>query len=109
MSRIPAASRNPVAFKVARLLPCRLIGLSWDATRKYPPGSLSNGNADILFESDGNSGGRTLDSATFTNTTGMTQEACISFCIQQDFVYAGVEFAQECCKSYRFFGVQSPV
>ncbi|KAI0086860.1 copper radical oxidase [Irpex rosettiformis] len=45
---------------------------------------------------DGNPGGRTLDGATFTNTTGMTTEACITFCDNQGFVYSGTEFAQEC-------------
>jgi len=41
---------------------------------------------------------RTLTSATFTNTTGMTVEACVGFCDAQSFIYAGVEFAQECCE-----------
>ncbi|GJE95267.1 copper radical oxidase [Phanerochaete sordida] len=45
---------------------------------------------------DGNPGGRTLSSATFTSTTSMTDESCISFCDQQNFVYAGTEFGQEC-------------
>ncbi|KAI0697984.1 copper radical oxidase [Cytidiella melzeri] len=43
-----------------------------------------------------NGAGRTLASASFTNTTGMTTESCISFCDQQGFVYAGTEFSQEC-------------
>ncbi|KAI0764219.1 hypothetical protein BD413DRAFT_483077 [Trametes elegans] len=41
-------------------------------------------------------GARTLGGATFTNTTGMTVEACVSFCSSQDFNFAGLEFAQEC-------------
>lgn len=45
---------------------------------------------------DGNAGGRTLASASFTNTTSMTTESCISFCDAQGFVYAGTEFSQEC-------------
>ncbi|KIP07197.1 hypothetical protein PHLGIDRAFT_513029 [Phlebiopsis gigantea 11061_1 CR5-6] len=45
---------------------------------------------------DGNPGGRTLDTATFTSTTNMSSEACIDFCIQQDTVFAGTEFGQEC-------------
>ncbi|OBZ73298.1 putative fungistatic metabolite [Grifola frondosa] len=45
---------------------------------------------------DGNPGGRTLGSATFTNTTGMTVESCVAFCAGQSFIYAGVEYAQEC-------------
>lgn len=42
-------------------------------------------------------GARTLGGATFTNTTGMTVEACVTFCSGQDFNFAGLEFAQECC------------
>ncbi|KAL7277999.1 hypothetical protein ACG7TL_007952 [Trametes sanguinea] len=41
-------------------------------------------------------GARTLGGATFTNTTGMTVESCVSFCSSQDFNFAGLEFAQEC-------------
>jgi len=33
----------------------------------------------------------------------MTVENCVNFCNGQGFIYAGVEFAQECCKSC--FGV----
>lgn len=39
--------------------------------------------------------GRTISSATYTNTTGMTNEACISFCDKQNYLYAGTEYAQE--------------
>lgn len=39
---------------------------------------------------------RTLDGASFTNTTGMTVESCIGFCSEQSFIYAGVEFSQVC-------------
>ncbi|KAJ7119891.1 glyoxal oxidase N-terminus-domain-containing protein [Mycena crocata] len=45
---------------------------------------------------DGQAGGRTFSGATFTNTTGMTVEGCLAFCSSQNFVLAGVEFAQEC-------------
>lgn len=41
---------------------------------------------------------RTLTGAEFTNTTGMTVESCVSFCDSQSFIYAGVEFSQECCR-----------
>jgi hypothetical protein len=36
----------------------------------------------------------------------MTVESCVNFCNGQNYIYAGVEFAQECCKcpfSPRFF------
>ena len=42
-------------------------------------------------------GARTLGGATFVNTTGMTVESCVSFCSSQNFNFAGLEFAQECC------------
>ena len=42
-------------------------------------------------------GGRTLSSAETTDTTGMTVESCIAFCSNGGFVYAGIEYAQECC------------
>ncbi|KAI0364868.1 galactose oxidase [Pilatotrama ljubarskyi] len=41
-------------------------------------------------------GARSLGDATFTNTTGMTVESCVSFCSSQSFNFAGLEFAQEC-------------
>ncbi|RPD53575.1 galactose oxidase [Lentinus tigrinus ALCF2SS1-7] len=41
-------------------------------------------------------GARTLGGPTFVNTTGMTVESCVDFCSQQDFNFAGLEFAQEC-------------
>ncbi|KAI0667510.1 hypothetical protein C8Q78DRAFT_1105323 [Trametes maxima] len=41
-------------------------------------------------------GARSLGDATFTNTTGMTVEACVTFCASQSFNFAGLEFAQEC-------------
>ena len=42
-------------------------------------------------------GARSLGGATFVNTTGMTVESCVAFCSAQDFNFAGLEFAQECC------------
>ncbi|KAI0641646.1 hypothetical protein C8Q79DRAFT_918971 [Trametes meyenii] len=41
-------------------------------------------------------GARSLGDATFTNTTGMTVESCVTFCASQSFNFAGLEFAQEC-------------
>jgi hypothetical protein len=28
----------------------------------------------------------------------MTVESCVNFCNNQKYIYAGVEYAQECCK-----------
>ncbi|KAF8169268.1 copper radical oxidase [Mycena galopus ATCC 62051] len=39
---------------------------------------------------------RTLTGASFTDTANMTVENCINFCDGQQFIYAGVEFMQEC-------------
>lgn len=50
-----------------------------------------------LSNSDDSPNGRTLASASFTNTTSMTTESCIDFCDAQGFVYAGTEWSQECC------------
>lgn len=41
---------------------------------------------------------RTLSAKSFTDTTGMTIEACITFCSNANYVYAGTEYSQECCK-----------
>jgi len=41
---------------------------------------------------------RTLTSAGYTDTTNMTVENCVNFCNKQNFIYAGAEFGQECCK-----------
>jgi WSC domain len=45
-----------------------------------------------------NVGGHTLTSATYTDTVNMTVESCVNFCNGQNYIYAGVEYAQECCK-----------
>lgn len=41
---------------------------------------------------------RTLTSVGYTDTKNMTVENCVDFCNTQNFVYAGVEYGQECCK-----------
>jgi WSC domain len=42
---------------------------------------------------------RTLQSASYINTTGMTEESCVTYCKGLKYIYAGVEYSQECCKS----------
>ena len=42
-------------------------------------------------------GPRTLSGPAYTNTTGMTVGSCIAFCNTQYYIYAGLEYAQECC------------
>jgi len=43
-----------------------------------------------------NVGGKTLTSASYTDTVNMTVESCVNFCNNQNYIYAGVEYAQEC-------------
>jgi len=40
--------------------------------------------------------GRALTSASYTDTKNMTVENCVNFCNGQKYIYAGVEYAQEC-------------
>ncbi|CZR70098.1 uncharacterized protein PAC_19999 [Phialocephala subalpina] len=40
--------------------------------------------------------GRTLTGASYTNTTGMTDEACVAFCNSNQFIYAGTEYSSQC-------------
>ncbi|KAL0947951.1 hypothetical protein HGRIS_010580 [Hohenbuehelia grisea] len=43
-----------------------------------------------------NPGARTLSAKNFVSTDNMTVENCIAFCDSNSFIFAGVEFAQEC-------------
>jgi hypothetical protein len=52
-----------------------------------------------LLQNRDNTGARTLTSAAYTDTISMSVESCVSFCNGQNFIYAGVEYGQECCKS----------
>ncbi|EIN04521.1 galactose oxidase [Punctularia strigosozonata HHB-11173 SS5] len=56
-------------------------------------------------------GSRTLGAASFTDTANMTVENCISFCDKQSFIFAGIEFAQECyCDNFiKSSAAQSPL
>ena len=49
-----------------------------------------------LFIPRDNVQGRALTGASYTDTTDMTVENCISFCGDKDFIYAGLEYYQEC-------------
>ena len=44
-------------------------------------------------------GPRTLNAASYTNNTGMTDESCISYCNTLGYIYAGTEYSSQCCKS----------
>ncbi|THH31673.1 hypothetical protein EUX98_g2514 [Antrodiella citrinella] len=43
-----------------------------------------------------NPGARTLGGDTFTDTVNMTVENCVNFCVEKNWIFAGVEFSQEC-------------
>ncbi|KAL6310273.1 copper radical oxidase [Sparassis latifolia] len=62
--------------------------------------SVSGPNLPASWTSQGcytdNPASRTLTGSTYTDTTNMTVESCVSFCIADSYVYAGVEYAQEC-------------
>jgi hypothetical protein len=45
-----------------------------------------------------NTGSRTLNGASMTSNT-LTIESCINFCAAGNYVYAGMEYSDECCKS----------
>lgn len=42
--------------------------------------------------------GRTISEATYTDTSGMTDENCINYCSSKGLQYAGTEYSQECCR-----------
>jgi hypothetical protein len=43
-------------------------------------------------------GSRTLKGPVYYSGNAMTASACINFCNAQGFVYAGTEYAGECCE-----------
>ena len=43
-------------------------------------------------------GPRTLTSDGYADAAGMTVESCVNFCNNKNFIYAGVEYGQECCR-----------
>ncbi|KAF7327564.1 Copper radical oxidase [Mycena kentingensis (nom. inval.)] len=65
--------------------------------RQSIPGNLP-GNWSTAGCYTDNPGTRTLTGATTTDPGNMTVENCIAFCDAKDFIFAGVEFRQECCE-----------
>ncbi|KJA23963.1 hypothetical protein HYPSUDRAFT_201077 [Hypholoma sublateritium FD-334 SS-4] len=63
-------------------------------TRQTAP-ALPAGWRSLGCYSDSTSS-RTLQTAAFTDVTGMTIESCIAFCTPSAYQYAGVEFSREC-------------
>ena len=50
---------------------------------------------------------RTLSGASYTDTEAMTVESCIAFCTASYWIYAGLEFMQECCMCIYLFLCQT--
>ena len=75
----------------------------------YVWSSASNHSANLVSRDD--TASRTLTGPTYTDTVNMTVENCIAFCSgastgsngipaqSETFIFAGLEFAQECCAS----------
>jgi hypothetical protein len=45
---------------------------------------------------------RTLNAASFAGNT-VTEESCVTFCNGKGYIYAGVEYSDECCMSLHPF------
>jgi hypothetical protein len=88
------ANQFPSSFQV--------IGRPWDVTRKCLHSSTTNWFVSSELIIRDNPANRTLEAASFTDTSTMTVESCISFCGAKSFIYAGVEFGQECCRLRRY-------
>jgi len=75
------------------------VGAPLDATR-WSLACADSKFVDLLtlLQIRDNPGARTLTSAAYTDTVNMTVENCVNFCNGQNYIYAGVEYAQECCK-----------
>lgn len=58
-----------------------------------------------MFLDSDNVNSRTFSSASYANATGMTVESCINFCStgSNSYIYAGVEYADECCELIHLF------
>ncbi|KAI9438941.1 copper radical oxidase [Lactarius indigo] len=64
--------------------------------RALPAGWTSQGMLLVVCIRDNVDGGRALTSGGYVDATGMTVESCVNFCDGQNFIYAGIEYAQEC-------------
>jgi hypothetical protein len=74
------------------------IGPRSGATRESLHNPFKKVDLLTLLQIRDNVAARTLTSIGYTDTKNMTVENCVNYCNTQNFVYAGVEFGQECCK-----------
>lgn len=49
--------------------------------------------------SDQGPGNNTLQGANYTDPNSMTEEGCVAYCDARGYIYAGLEYAYECCES----------
>src|SRR6266702_1979982 len=70
-----------------------------DATREFPPLCFyDRAHRLTLNHIRDNPAQRTLTSAGFVDSTGMTVELCVNVCNNIQKNYAGVENSEDCCK-----------
>ena len=74
------------------------VGPRSDATRWSSHECSKRADLLTLLQIRDNVAARTLTSAGYTNATGMTVENCVNYCNTRNFIYAGVEYGQECCE-----------
>lgn len=81
------------------LLALALASLSEAALSKRDPVVPSTLPGDWEYYGCWTDVGRTINADGFTNNTGMTDEACINYCANKGYQFAGTEYYQECCRS----------
>jgi hypothetical protein len=74
------------------------VGPRSDATRWSSHECSKKTDLLTLLQIRDNVAARTLTSAGYTNATDMTVENCVNYCNTRNFIYAGVEYGQECCE-----------
>ncbi|ERF69122.1 hypothetical protein EPUS_01078 [Endocarpon pusillum Z07020] len=58
--------------------------------------TIANGQALYIGCYTEVSGGRALSGVSFSNTTGMTNDLCASYCMSRNYALFGTEYSQEC-------------
>jgi hypothetical protein len=74
------------------------VGPRLDATRVSSYDPFKRVKVSDLKQTRDNVAARTLSSVGYMDANNMTVENCVNFCNTRNFIYAGVENGQECCK-----------
>ena len=69
-------------------------GNTWVATREFQLCARTDNHSLLTITSD--TGTRTLEGASYSSNTGMTDEACIAFCQSNNMYWAGTEYSSQC-------------